>query len=355
MNSKRQHTIHIAMQRSFFSNDFRRGILICISVVIFSLKPLMAQDLRFTQIHASETFLNPAFTGSSTDARFILNFRDQWPNMPQTYVSYRACFEDYIAAIRSGIGVYAFQDNQGDNTYTTTNFGFQYMYQARLGESLALNIGMQFNFAQINLNWTKLQFYDQIDLLYGFNDIFGNPNPSSEPLPPALNNDYFDIGSGALLVGRHFYIGFSAFHLTEPTMSFYGNNASQLPVSFSGQAGLQVLNEKKRNPLVFNPVAVYTFQAGFQQIEAGAYLKKNLLITGLFFKHNTQNLSDIALCAGITKDFFSFAYSYDIAVGDLAGFSGGAHEVSMIFTLPESKSGTARKNQKNILDCPRVL
>lgn len=355
MNSKRQHTIHIAMQRSFFFNDLRMHSCIWITCCIACLQSIYGQDLRFTQIHASETYLNPAFAGSSADTRFILNFRDQWPNMPQTYVSYRASFDDYFGALHSGIGLFAFQDNQGDDTYTTTNFGFQYMYQARLGETMALNFGLQLNFGQININWTNLQFYDQIDLLYGFNDVFGNPNPTGEPLPPSLHSNYFDIGSGALLIGKNFYFGFSAFHLTQPVISFYGDNTSQLPVSLSGQAGLKVFNEKKRNPLVFNPVAVYTFQSGFQQISAGAYLKKNLLITGLFFKHNTQNLSDVSLCAGITKDFFSFTYSYDIAAGDLAGLSGGAHEVSMIFSLPESKSGMARKNQKNILDCPRVL
>ncbi len=318
-------------------------------------KVIVAQDLRFTQIHASETYLNPAFAGSSPDARIILNFRDQWPNLPQTYVSYRFSFEDYIGALNSGLGVYAYQDNQGDNTLRTTNIGFQYMYQARLSDVLALNFGMQFNYAQLSLNWENLQFYDQIDLLYGFNDIFGSPNPTSEPVPGGLTTKYFDMGAGALLIGEQFYIGFSAYHFTQPTVSFYENSQNTLPVSLSGQAGLLFKSRENRNPLIFNPVAVYTNQRGFQQIEIGAYLKKSIVLGGLFLKHNTENMSDVSLCAGLSKGFFSFAYSYDISIGDLGGYTGGAHEVSLIFNLPESKSHVTRKNQKNMLGCPRVL
>jgi type IX secretion system PorP/SprF family membrane protein len=275
--------------------------------------------------------------------------------MPQTYVSYRFSFDGYIGAINSGIGLYASQDNQGDNTLRTTQFGLQYMYQARLGAELALNIGMQFSYALLNLNWNNLQFYDQIDLLYGFNDVFGNPNPSAEPVPGSFASSYFDMGAGLLLVGNRFYLGLSSYHLTNPELSFYGNGQSSLPLSVSGQAGLLLKTRENRDPLVFNPVATYTNQGGFQQFQVGAYLRKSILITGLFVKHNTAGLSDLSLCAGLTRDLFSLAYSYDITLGDLGGLTGGAHELSLQFNLPESKRHVTRKNQKNMLGCPRVL
>jgi len=343
------------MQGSFF----RRGSCIVKSILFpllfLSANHAGAQDLRFTQVHASETWLNPAFAGSYRDARLILNFRDQWPNMPQTYISYRAGFEDYIEKMRSGFGVSVFQDNQGDQTLKTTMVGLQYMYQAKFSDVLALNFGLELNYVQTRINWSNLQFYDQINMLYGFNDVFGNPNPTGEIVPGSLSDTHVDVGAGALLVGNSFYAGFSAHHLTTPTVSFYGNSASKVPVALSGQVGYRITGKANKNPLIFNPLAVYTNHGGFQQIETGAYLKKNILLTGIFFRHNTENLSDISLCAGISKGLFSFAYSYDISTGELAGITGGAHEVSMIFKFEEKASKTLKKNQKNMLDCPRVL
>jgi len=318
----------------------------------FSLK---AQDLRFSQWHASETYVNPAFTGAYSQPRIILNFRDQWPNMPQTYISYRAAYDGYINAIRSGIGVFAYQDNQGDGALQSTTIGMQYMYQVRLSENWALNFGMQLSYLQYRLNWANLQFYDQINLLYGFNDALGNPNVTLEASPSMLSDASIDLGSGVLLYSNNLYIGFSASHLTKPTISFYGDNASAIPVSISGQTGVFIQGPKKKNPLIVNPFALYTNQAGFQQIQAGLYVKKGIILTGLFFKHNTSNLSDVVVCAGLSKGLVKFAYSYDIAIGDLAGLSGGAHELSLMFTFKENNNRTKKNNQKSMLDCPSVL
>ncbi len=321
---------------------------------LINFKFSSAQDLRFSQWHASETFVNPAFAGSYSQPRIILNFRDQWPDMPQTYISYRASYDGYLNAIRSGIGAYVCQDNQGDGALQTSAIGFQYMYQARLSENWALNFGIDMGFKQMRVNWTNLQFLDQIDLLYGFNDVLGNSNPTSEPTPESLSTSYFDIGAGVLIYSKNVYAGFSAGHLTQPTISFLGNNASAIPVSFSAQAGVLIQNGK-RDPLVINPFALYSGQAGFNQIQAGLYVKKGIILTGLFFKHNTYNLSDVVVCAGVTKGLIKFAYSYDIAVGDLAGISGGGHEVSLVFSFKENEGRTKRNNQKSILDCPSIL
>ena len=153
-----------------------------------------AQDLRFTQWHASEAFVNPAFAGAYNTSRVMLNFRDQWPDMPQTFLSYRAAFDGYFDAIRSGVGAYLWQDNQGNDALEATHLGVQYMYQARILNDWALNLGMQVDYAQFRLNWNQLQFFDQIDLLYGFNDAVGNPNPTTEPTPTLLTDSYVDVG-----------------------------------------------------------------------------------------------------------------------------------------------------------------
>lgn len=356
MSVKRKYPYNIAILPSFLALS-RNFILSLFFIFLFILTTfsLKAQDLRFSQWHASETFINPAFTGAYSQPRIILNFRDQWPDMPQTFISYRASYDGYINAISSGIGVFAYQDNQGDGALLSTNIGMQYMYQARLSENWALNFGLQLSYMQYRLNWQNLQFYDQIDLIYGFNDALGNPNLTTEAAPSNLSDAVLDIGGGVLLYSNNLYVGFAASHLTKPSVSFYGDNTSTIPVSISGQTGVFIQGPKKKNPLIVNPFAVYTNQAGFQQIQAGLYVKKGIILTGLFLKHNTSNMSDVVVCAGISKGLVKFAYSYDIAIGDLAGLSGGAHELSLMFSFKENSNRTKKNSQKSILDCPSVL
>ncbi len=353
---KRKYPHNIAISQSFSAkNPYFLKSIIFIFLFASGTFSLKAQDLRFSQWHASETFVNPAFAGAYSQPRIILNFRDQWPNLPQTYVSYRAAYDGYINAISSGIGVYVYQDNQGEGVLQNTAMGFQYMYQARLSDNWALNFGLQFGFQQYRLNWNDLQFYDQIDLLYGFNDASGNPNLTTEAAPTNLTDGFFDMGGGLLLYSKNLYLGLSLGHLTKPSISFYGDNASVIPVSFSGQTGVFIQGAKMRNPLIVNPIAVYTNQAGFQQIETGLYVKKGIILSGLFFKHNTSNLSDVVICAGISKGLVKFAYSYDIATGDLAGLTGGGHELSLIVSFKENIGRTKKNSQKSMLDCPSVL
>ncbi len=315
---------------------------------------LAAQDLRYSQWHAAQTLVNPAFAGAYGDPRIILNFRDQWPSMPQTYVSYRAAADGYVEAIRSGLGVTIGQDNQGDGLLQATEIGVQYMYQARLGYDWALNFGVNVDYQQFKLNWSDILFYDQISLLTGFNDAAGNPNPTGEAAPGSNVITYTDVGMGLLLYTNNLYAGLSFNHVNTPVISFYGNGDSELPGSINAQVGWFV-GGKKKTSLLFNPYALWSLQGGFNQIQTGFYLKKSVLLGGMAFKHNTASLSDVVFLVGLTKGVARFAYSYDLSIGPLNGRSGGAHEVSLMFTIPERAGKAHRDSQKSMLDCPQVL
>ncbi|MDZ7648921.1 MAG: type IX secretion system membrane protein PorP/SprF [Cytophagales bacterium] len=47
-----------------------------------------AQDPQFSQYYASPLYLNPGFTGITPQQRLTSNYRIQWPNLPQAYVTY---------------------------------------------------------------------------------------------------------------------------------------------------------------------------------------------------------------------------------------------------------------------------
>ena len=73
--------------------------LFCLSAESF------AQDPAFSQFYANPLYLNPALAGSANCPRVILNYRNQWPGIAATYVTYSASYDQYVDAIQGGIGV----------------------------------------------------------------------------------------------------------------------------------------------------------------------------------------------------------------------------------------------------------
>ncbi|MBC8173129.1 MAG: PorP/SprF family type IX secretion system membrane protein, partial [Chitinophagales bacterium] len=185
------------------------GILhfVHILVFLFLVHTTFSQDLRFTQVHASDTWVNPAFAGIKGQPRLEINFRDQWPAIPQTYVSYRLAFDASLEFLNSGVGLFAVKDDEGQSILKTTNFGVQYSYQAQLSKRLALNIGVQGSYIQRSIDWAELQFYDQINPVFGFTDAAGNTNVSSQIPPSSPTIQYYDFSAGALLFSNIWYLG----------------------------------------------------------------------------------------------------------------------------------------------------
>ena len=59
---------------------------------------IYAQDPQFSQFYASPLYLNPALTGSVKCPRATLNYRNQWPALGSTYVTYIASFDQQVKA-----------------------------------------------------------------------------------------------------------------------------------------------------------------------------------------------------------------------------------------------------------------
>src|SRR5471030_2677540 len=97
---------------------------------IFSAKNAKAQDPQFTQFYANPLYLNPAFAGTARCPRICLNYRNQWPNLSGTYVTYSASYDQHFDALSGGIGVLVTTDDQAKGTLKTTTASFIYSYHA---------------------------------------------------------------------------------------------------------------------------------------------------------------------------------------------------------------------------------
>jgi hypothetical protein len=76
-------------------------------------------------------------------------------------------------------------------------------------------------------------------------------------------------------------------------------------------------------------------QAGFFQINAGAYITKNSLFGGLWYRHSGVNGDAIIFSAGVRTGILKIGYSFDYTISKLSIAQGGAHELGIIFDLKD--------------------
>jgi len=63
---------------------------------------VFGQDPQLTQFYAAPHYLNPAFTGLTTEHRFVANYRNQWPGIRKTYSTALAAYDYNLSDENSG-------------------------------------------------------------------------------------------------------------------------------------------------------------------------------------------------------------------------------------------------------------
>ena len=91
--------------------------LVCSNIYI------IAQDPQFSQFYSSPLYMAPSFAGTTEGGRIIANYRDQWPKLRSTYISYALSADYYFEKYRSGVGLILFRDDAGKGLLNMTNLG----------------------------------------------------------------------------------------------------------------------------------------------------------------------------------------------------------------------------------------
>ena len=104
---------------------------------------LSAQDPHFSQFYANPLYLNPAFAGSNVCPRITAHFRDQWPNVHGTYVTYSASYDQHFDKIAGGIGVLFMGDHQGQGVINTYAASFIYSFKLKVSRKFNMRFALQ--------------------------------------------------------------------------------------------------------------------------------------------------------------------------------------------------------------------
>lgn len=292
-----------------------KRILLPFTLFIGLLSDLKAQDPQFSQFYSNPLYLNPAFAGTARCPRICMNYRNQWPNLSGTYVTYSAAYDMHINALAGGIGVLVTTDDQARGTLKTTNFSLVYSYLAQINRQFAIKFGIQGTYLQKSLDKTKLNFGDMIDPRRGF---VWNTNEAV----PSQTKRNVDFSAGVLGYSKNYFFGFAAHHINQPDEGLLGS--SRLPAKFTGHAGA-IIPLEKGNASYLSPNILFQAQQKFQQLNIGLYYVKGSFVAGLWYR----NADAVIALVGVQNANFKFGYSYDVTVSKLSGNTAGSHEISL--------------------------
>lgn len=318
--------------------------LILISLVGF-IPTAQAQDPEFTQFYAAPIYTNPAFAGTASGGRILLNYRNQWPGLPGTFRTFAGSYDEHFDAMGGGIGLLFTHDVAGQGLLATTTASGIYSYQLTVNRHLTFKGGIQATFIQKKIDFDKLLFGDQIIPREGFKLPTNEPRPNETKTLP-------NFSAGILGFTKVFYGGIAVHNLTEPNQSFYNStgNESNLPRRYTAHMGMVIpLSKSRYNESSISPNVIWMMQKQFTQLNLGFYVNKGPLVTGLWFRQTAPNSDALMVLMGFRKDQFKFGYSYDVTVSSARSAAPGSHEIS---TAIEWKKRAPRKVYRPLV-CPK--
>ena len=293
-----------------------KRLVIALGLVLsVGLGDLFAQDPEFTQFYANPLYLNPAFAGTARCPRICLNYRNQWPGITGTFVTYSASYDQHIDGISGGVGFLFTNDRAGQATINTTNISGIHSYQLNITREFSMKVGLQATYAQKSVDWSKLNFGDMIDPRRGF--VY-----NTTEVPNFTSRTNVDFSAGLLGYSRRYFFGFAVHHITEPDEGFLGQ--SKLPMKYTGHAGAVIPIGGRYGDSGISPNILYQKQGDFQQLNLGIYFNKGPLVGGAWYR----NQDSFILLLGFQQDLFKFGYSYDVTVSKLTNATAGSHELS---------------------------
>lgn len=315
-----------------------------------------AQDPQFSQFYSAPLYINPALAGSGGNARAIMNYRNQWPNLSESFVTYSLSFDYYFEKFRGGIGGIYTNDLATTAGFRSQNFGLQFSYDLTLNNEYNLRVGTQLGYTSRDINFFDLTFGQQYD------DTGFIGGASGEPTPETVLQ-YLDVAAGAFVYNEKYWLGLSVHNMTRPDQTFvFGSSAARLPVRYTLQAGAKfplIRGENYRDKYRAGykersivPTLLYKHQGSSDQLDIGAYVNYSPLVFGLWYRGiplknydiGISNNEALVVLLGCNVGTLNIGYSYDFTISALGPASGGAHELSLRYTLvPQIKKGVKKK------------
>lgn len=314
---------------------------------------LKAQDPQFSQFYSNYLYLAPSFAGLADANRISMNYRNQWPDIPNGFKTYSLSFDRFFSKFNSGLGMMIMRDEAGTGRLRTTNIGLHYSFDFQVIEGFHMRPGMQFQYTERDLDFYNLLWKDQMSA--------SGHAPVSAEVPSMNRVGDIDFATSVLAYSGDFWLGFSVDHLLKPNQSLYDfeeeeGNRGYVPVKwqvFGG--GKYVAKQRLLQPIPSSVQLAFLYkdQGQFKQLDMGIYWYRNPIVLGFWYRgipviKNFYSNDALTFLIGYKIKSINIGYSYDFTVSKLITRTKGSHELSISYTF----SGKPRKKRPKMVPCP---
>jgi type IX secretion system PorP/SprF family membrane protein len=293
-------------------------ILISSVFVIYSVQA--QYDAQFSQNMNCLSVSNPAMLSMDGYSKLLGVTRQQWvglENAPSTSL-FNMTFPFQIDGVRQAAGVLFSSDNAG--LFSNKIVYLQYAYQRAFSQG-TISFGGNLGFLNATFDGTKV-FIPESD--------YHTPAGSDELIPSSSETGMgLDLCLGAAYYDDKRYVGISVFHITSPTITIGDNTVINIKplinitggYNFSMSNSLYVLK-----PSIFVKTDLSSYQVD---------LNTNVEYNKMFWGGISYRLEDaVVLLIGLKlANGMDIGYSYDITTSKLFSYSGGSHEVVIIYNF----------------------
>jgi type IX secretion system PorP/SprF family membrane protein len=337
-----------------------RTIFKYIFLLIFLVQTHMngiAQDPQFSQFYSAPLYLAPSFAGSAGSGRVISNYRDQWPKLSSTYITYALSADYYFAKYRSGVGILLLRDQAGNGLLNKTNLGLNYSFNFDINKKWKFRPGLQAYYYWKNIDYNILTFGDQI-LRNGNDGTNSTPSVEMDHLLNMEPVNHLDFTTSLLAYSDKYWIGFTLDHLMtfSKTLSTKGEYIPQRYALFGGGKYMIKGRTIKRKEESITAAFNFFTQNKLKYLDLGTYYTLEPVAFGLWYRGlpvfaDNPNVGAITLLFSYKYKAFRFGYSYDFTTSKLITQTGGAHEISVIYTFEERKN---KRVKHRAVPCPAI-
>jgi type IX secretion system PorP/SprF family membrane protein len=296
--------------------------------------------------------VNPAQTGSESQIRAGINYRNQWKSVASPFQTMAAGFDARLQKSKRrsdgffALGLQVYNDQTGDLSIRTSQVSLSGAYHLNLGRNSTIGLGIYAGFGQRSIDGNNGRWGNQ------YNGLAYDPTIlNGEPLPTAQFS-FKDAGAGTLYryrknnAGSQSWVVHSAtaglgfFHVNRPFYSFLANEKERLWMRYTIFGSAEISMKNTKTALV--PLFFYQQQKSALECVYGAsyryYLKgslsgksasNNFLSFGLYNRWKDAMIGKV----GFQMNQYQLNLSYDFTISDLSDLAKtqGAFELSFSY------------------------
>ena len=312
----------------------KHALILLVAVATASWSAVAQQQLRRSQFVTNTYLANPAVAGTEPGTVLSSTYRNQWAGFsggPSTMLlSGHRALPNGI-----GAGLILYNDDMG-GAVSQSGIELTGAYSILLNNQDAVSFGLSMKGNQFVFDGTNLEVYQSGD----------------ESLPGTLESSFgVDFNAGMMVYGKDYYFGMAVFNLIQDKLSLAGVDDENRLVRHYHFMGSYLYNVSRLVAIQSSALMRMTEVTSAQlDLNARAILNGTSWL-GLGFRPQDA----IVLSTGLNYGAFTFAYNYDITVGENM-LSTHSHELSFGYFMPARSAFRSRPSSgRRVRSSDRIL